>query len=154
AAAVLFVAGLAIGLYLVSGKESELRAAQNERNELDEDVKKLEEVTKRVNAVQAWENKGVNWLDEFYDITAAFPDIAKTELVELDGQYVDPPKGATKKYSAKLKLQIYTDAANPKAGALSTYLSMSKDHHRDVTMVQANGPAGPFRTKYNVEMTI
>jgi hypothetical protein len=154
AASILFVSGLAFGLYKLDEKDQTQRGLQNEKTDLEDSLRKLDEVSKRVKAVQDWEGKGVNWLDEIYDVTAAFPDPAKTEVIELDGQYVDPPKGAAKKYSAKMKLTIFTDASNPRAvsGHLSTNLSL--DRHREVAMVQAMGSAGRGMDKYNVEMTI
>src|SRR4029078_4888408 len=78
AAAVLFVGGLAVGLFLVEQKKDQSRALQAQKTELEDELKKIEGGTKRVKAVADWEAKGVNWLDEIYDLVAGFPDPAGT----------------------------------------------------------------------------
>ena len=58
-----------------------------------------------------WQNSGVNWLDELYDLTARFPDTKDTRVDLLIGQAVDQMQGAKTnqpKHSAKLDLTIGT----------------------------------------------
>ena len=104
AALVLIVGGLVYGRYVVSEKAARVLALQNEKSDLEEDVKNLDDVGKRYTVVKDWENKGVNWLDELYDLTVNFPDPATTEVVTLNA---DPLVAGEKKNPSK-KVGIIT----------------------------------------------
>jgi len=109
AAAVLLVVGLIAGRYIVSKRSEELRILQVKKVDLEESIGKLEDVSKRVKGVKEWEDKGVNWLDELYDLTARFPDPKYTEVVQMIGR-PNETKGIAAKYVAELELNIQTEA--------------------------------------------
>jgi hypothetical protein len=145
AAAVLLVAGLAYGLLLVSDKEKTRRALVNDKTSLEDELRGLEDVSKRVKAVRDWQDKGVNWLDELYDLTAAFPDPAGTEVVHLVGAPVEQSKGSKKKTVAEMQLTILTESSKAVQGTLTGQIQAL--NHREVALVQPKGATGPRNRK-------
>ena len=147
AASLIFVVALGLGRFMASQKADAALALQNQKTDLEEEIKKLDDVVKRVKAVRDWEDKNVNWLDELYDLTARFPDPAGTEVVQLSGKSVEPGKNATTKYTAEMELQINTEAGKV-VDDLS--ISMAQDRHYSVGGKQSKGAAsGGFRNRKN-----
>ncbi|MCE9530178.1 MAG: hypothetical protein K8T89_03435, partial [Planctomycetes bacterium] len=110
AAGVLLVAGLGFGLFLEAQKQKERTALQIQKNQIEEDIRNLDDISKRVAGVHEWESKGLNWLDELYDLTARFPDPSGTEVKQMIFQYVDPPKNSKLKHVAEMQLTLGTDS--------------------------------------------
>lgn len=105
---VLMVAGLAAGRMMVSSKADQVKALRMEKNEIEDDIKNMEESMKRIKVVKEWQDKNVNWLDELYDLTARFPDPRYTEVVQLIGK-PNETKNTNAKYVAEIELNIHTE---------------------------------------------
>lgn len=143
AAALLVVGGLVTGLVIADQKKSAVTALLNQKMQLEEDLRGMEDGGKRVKAVRDWEEKGVNWLDEIYDLTVRFPDPAKTEVRTLTCAPVDAGKGSKLKYVAEMRLDIFTDSVQD-VDMLATH--MSQDHHYSVAPKKSVGSTQGFRT--------
>lgn len=141
AAALILVTGLVVGLFLVSRKGSDVVALQNQKRDLDEEIKKLDDVSKRIKAVKDWEDKGVNWLDELYDLTARFPDPSGTEVTQLIGQPFQQAKNSKLLHVAELQLTIFTDTSKT---VDTLIIDMQHDKHYSVGAKQSKGSiSGP-----------
>jgi hypothetical protein len=143
AAAVLVVGGLIAGLVIADQKKNAVAALLTQKLQLEEDLRNMEDGGKRVKAVREWEDKGVNWLDELYDLTYRFPDPANTEVRTLVCGPLEPAKGSKLKYVADMRLDIFTDAVKD-VDMLATH--MSQDHHYSVSPKISYGPTQGFRS--------
>ncbi len=113
AAAVLLVAGLGYGRYVVSQKKTELAGQFEAKANLEEDLKKLDDVAKRVKGVKDWQDKDVNWLDVLYDLTENFPDPATTEVMQLTASTVKAGEKSATKWVGNIILDLHTsDVSN------------------------------------------
>ncbi len=107
----LLLAGIVFGRWRVAQKDSEIERLQATISDTEDETKRLDPAWKQYKAVADWQNSGVNWLDELYDLTARFPDTKDTRVDLLIGQAVDQMQGAKTnqpKHSAKLDLTIGT----------------------------------------------
>jgi hypothetical protein len=107
--ALLVIGGLGFGYVRLMGKQTEFAKLVKEKVELDQEMKKYEEDDKRIKAFKEWDDTRINWLEEFYDLTARFPDIDKARLEQFRAEPLAVQKGAKVKYVAKLTLKIQTD---------------------------------------------
>ena len=138
AASLLLVGGLALGLFLVAQKSKAANALRAQKSDLEDDLKKLDDTSRRVAAVKDWENKGINWLDELYDLTARFPDPSGAEVIQLVGKPIPPVKNSANKHVADLELTINTGSAR----AVDTLvIDMSHDKQYEVAPKQSKGAA-------------
>jgi Tfp pilus assembly PilM family ATPase len=154
AAALLLIGGLGIGRFVVSKKTSQAVALKMQKNELDDDLRNLEESVRRVKAVREWNDKGVNWLDELYDLTARFPDPKGTEVTVLIGQRLDSKNAAAAKYAADLELQVSTEGSDFINDLVK---QMAQDKHYSVGAKQSKGTlsgAGGAPIQKNQQFTL
>ena len=106
--------GLGFGYMELQAKNRELIRAGKMKKDMEEELVTLEMDRKRMAAYQEWDDGRINWLDEFYDITAQFPDKGTgTKLEQFRGDPRKPEKGAKSKLVGQMKLKITTET--PKA---------------------------------------
>ena len=105
--------GLGFGYLKLQAKNREMVAAVNRKKAVEEELVALELDRKRMATFQEWDDGRINWLDEFYDITAQFPDKGGTRLEYFKGDPRKPEKGAKSKLVGQMKLKITTET--PKA---------------------------------------
>lgn len=139
AACVLLLAGLVLGVMIVDQKQSADVALQQQKTKLEGEIKGLDDVSKRVKAVEEWEGKTVNWLDELYDLTARFPDPATTEVVQLNGMPFDPGKNAKAKHVAQLELTLATQSS-AQVDQLISKIGLDSKHFRVHAMQSTKSP--------------
>jgi Tfp pilus assembly PilM family ATPase len=114
AVGLLLVGAIAFGRWKVADKDTEIERLTAAINDAEEETKRLDPAWKEYKAVADWQNSGVNWLDELYDLTARFPDPKDTRLDLFVGQPVDQQQGAAAKnskepkHAAKLDLTVST----------------------------------------------
>ncbi|MFL5328030.1 MAG: type IV pilus biogenesis protein PilM [Gemmataceae bacterium] len=101
AAIVLLLVGL--GYWQVSSKDRMLANLIAERSSLDSQLSGLDPDKRRAKALDDWLSTEVVWLDEFYDLTARFPDITKLRLVQLNADPV--PAAGRNKYVGRVQLK-------------------------------------------------
>jgi hypothetical protein len=101
AAIVLFL--VALGYWQVSSKDRMLASLIAERSGLDSQLSGLDPDKRRAKALDDWLSTEVVWLDEFYDLTARFPDITKLRLVQLNADPV--PAAGRSKYVGRVQLK-------------------------------------------------
>lgn len=155
AAAILIVGGLLLGLFIVNQKQSREQSLAKQKAELEEDLKKLDDVQRRVKAVKDWEDKGVNWLDELYDLTARFPDPTKIEVVQLLGTPYDG-KNAKTKHVAQMELKVATTADSVKSvDELINRIALDQKHFSvGAKQTSRNStPGGGFSNRKNQEFS-
>ncbi|HVK12592.1 MAG TPA: pilus assembly protein PilM, partial [Gemmataceae bacterium] len=112
-AVLLVFGGLGFGYLKLQAKNREMVAAVNRKKAVEEELVALELDRKRMATFQEWDDGRINWLDEFYDITAQFPDKGGTRLEYFKGDPRKPEKGAKSKLVGQMKLKITTET--PKA---------------------------------------
>lgn len=139
AASLLLFGGLAIGRFVVSEKGDKVAKMQMEKNELDDEIHKLDDSSKRVKGVKDWEEHGINWLDELYDLTARFPDPNSTEVVELTTASIKQAAKSTSKYSAEMRLDLRTKESK-QVDELRSFIHWDK--HYSIGATESKGNVG------------
>jgi hypothetical protein len=126
-AAVLLFGILGIGGYLLLLQlESKNRNLRSELETTKERIKAAEIDAKRLAAVQEYEARSVNWLDEYYEQAARFPDLKKLRLTHFHG--VTLPLPSDKDRAAEAKAAAVKNAPARKAGTLTLTLTGDKEH--------------------------
>jgi hypothetical protein len=110
---VLVFGGLGFGYMKLQAKNRDLAYAVKKKKDAEEDLVALELDRKRMATYQEWDNGRINWLDEFYDVTAQFPTDKTTHLELFRGDPRKPEKGANTKLVGQMRLKIGTES--PKA---------------------------------------
>jgi Tfp pilus assembly PilM family ATPase len=82
-AAILLLAAVAYGYAQIDSRDKELAALFEEGADLDHQLDRLSEDSKRLKAIDQWSNGEIVWLDELYDLTDRFPEIVNLRLVQL-----------------------------------------------------------------------
>jgi hypothetical protein len=91
AAIVLLGGGAVAGYVAVSASDDKVSKLQQQVRRADEDIKRLEPDARRLAAADEIVDRGVNWLDEFYDLSARFPDIGTMRMLAFKGTAIPPP---------------------------------------------------------------
>jgi hypothetical protein len=97
-------------LMLRMEKDEQISQLVAQKTTLDQDLTMLEDDSRRIKAIDEWMSRNVNWLDEIYDITQRFPDIAGTRVMTMTGSYKEPEKNAKTKYVAQIEMKIETES--------------------------------------------
>jgi hypothetical protein len=108
----LFAGAFIFGLSIKADKERKLVQLQELKKELDDRLPKLEEDEKRVKYVNEWRDRTVVWLDEIYDLTARFPDVRGTQLLEFKAFAREPAKNEKTKMVARMEVKIQTESSD------------------------------------------
>jgi Tfp pilus assembly PilM family ATPase len=87
-AAVLLLGAVAYGYNEISAKQLLLDNANLKKQKLDNDLARLQEDYDRIRQLEEWNNDGIVWLDELYDLTQRFPDTESVRLISLTGEPV------------------------------------------------------------------
>jgi len=82
-AAAVLVAAFSLCHSKLAAKEDELADLSARKVKLDQQLVKLEDEAKRIQALDTWSQTEVVWLDELYDLTAVFPDTNAIRLTNL-----------------------------------------------------------------------
>jgi hypothetical protein len=153
--ALLVIGGLGFGYVRLMNKQAEFARLVKEKVELDKDLKTLEEDNKRVVALKEWDETRINWLEEFYDTTARFPDINNARLEQFRAEPLAVQKGAKQKYVARMFLKIQTDD-DKLMNALQGAMTADKKYHnlkKDIKST-AGGFRGGFSQTYELRADI
>jgi hypothetical protein len=84
----------AFGYAQVHAKDRKVAELMAEKADLDEQLVKLDQEERRINAVDQWLKSEIVWLDELYDLTARFPDINKLRLTDFAATPIKLPPPA------------------------------------------------------------
>jgi len=156
AAALLLIGGIA-GYAVVAAKQREVERLTKQKNELDEDLVKLDQDERRIAAVDQWQKSEIVWLEELYNLTARFPDITKLRLTELTaeplqlappqpGRPADPDKPV-----ARVKLKGLATADGPLSGLMA---ELVKDAARVDAIAHKGINSGPGRRQFAQEWSM
>lgn len=118
AVAMFLLAVSVYGFLTLSAADSKLTMLQEEKSDLENQVKKLEPDAKRLDAATKWKSRQVNWLDETFDATDRFREAAaklgpkdKFFASRLDGHAL-PPDSKTGKQTSQAKLDVKVAASS------------------------------------------
>ncbi len=101
----LMALGAAFGYSQVAAKDRKVAELREQKNEYDELLLRLEPDEKRINALDAWNNSRVVYLDELYDLTARFPsDLNRLRLSGLTADAQANKSGKGKLVIARINL--------------------------------------------------
>jgi Tfp pilus assembly PilM family ATPase len=100
--AALVLAGVCFGYMQISSKDQLIDNLFLQQQELDRQLARLNEDDEWIKVLDEWDQSGIVWLDELYDLTASFPDINSLRLTGLTGMPLN--RGAKDKHVAKMTL--------------------------------------------------
>ena len=143
----LVVVGLLFrGYTLKSEKDAKAANLLVQKLGLDKEMERIEEDAKRIVALNEWKGKGVNVLDELYDLTSRFPDINKTRVTGINLTPRESEPNAKIKYVAGLEIKIETEDGN----AIDTLTrEMVRDGHYRVAPKESRGGSGAGTGAFN-----
>jgi len=153
--ALLVIGGLGFGYVRLMNKQAEFARLVKNKVDLDKDLKTLEEDDKRIKALKEWDETRVNWLEEFYDTTARFPDINNARLEQFRAEPLAVQKGAKQKYVARMYMKIQTDD-DKLMNALQGAMTADKKYHnlkKDIKST-TGGFRGGFSQTYELRADI
>jgi hypothetical protein len=73
-------------VHKVAARDSELKALNLTKLELDSQLLQMQEDEKRIHAVADWVDNRIIWLDELYDLTERFPDGNSARVIRLEAE--------------------------------------------------------------------
>ena len=158
AAAVLLIGTMIYSYSELAKKQEELDTLFLRKTDLEKKLTQLEDDDKRIALLEDWNQSGIIWLDELYDLTARFPDTETIRLTSLRGDPVThtAPKSisqtsdalghsAAKKQVAKLTLNGITTAAQVVKTLNERFVA---DGHYGVDPKQTSRNTGPERGRF------
>lgn len=132
-------------------KDREIDALYLEKKSLDTQLTALEDDSKRLAAIDTWNNAGVIWLDELYDLTDRFPNIENIKLVSLVGDPLLRSAKDKEKHVAKLTLKGITTEDFQSIDTLVARLV--EDGHYRVEPKQMGRNTGLERGRFSQQFT-
>ena len=166
-AAVLLLGAVGYCSILLAEKQQELAYASLRKTQLDGDLKLLEDDWSRIAALDEWNQGGIVWLDELYDLTSRFPDPESIRLISLNGaplthstqtkRLAKPPPGGKaseedqSKAVAKLTLNGIT-TEDPRAVKSLQERFVADGHYMVEPKLQARN-TGADRTRFQQQFT-
>jgi hypothetical protein len=91
AAGVFLLVGGIAGYVTVAAKSSEVERLVKEKDNLDKQLKAVEQDEARIAAVDQWQKSEIVWLDEIYNLTARFPEVKDLRLTEFSAEPLTLP---------------------------------------------------------------
>lgn len=150
-AAAVLVAVTAWCFMELASKDRQIESLYLQKKNLDNQLLILEEDSKRLAAIETWNNAGVVWLDELYDLTDRFPNIETIRLVSL---VADPLMRSAKdkdKHVAKMTLKgITTEDFQPIDMLVARLV---EDGHYRVEPKQMSRNTGLERGRFSQQFT-
>jgi Tfp pilus assembly PilM family ATPase len=146
-AAALLLGGVFFCYNQLAAKDRELENLFLRKTNLEQQLTHAEEDAKRIEALDDWQQSGIVWLDEFYDLTDRFPDIENLRLMSLTGD----PQTRTKqnKYAAKMSLTGISTEDPQAMNALMRQLVQDGHYLVGPKQVSPNrGQSGPERFRF------
>ncbi len=126
AAALLFLAGGALGFYLLNEADKQVTMLQEEKEQLEKSLAGHGPDRDRLKAADAWRGREVNYLDELYDLADRMPadDKLRVKSIESQAQRIDK----TGKQDSQALLKVAVGAKTPEAA--SALLSAFENDNR------------------------
>jgi hypothetical protein len=148
---VLVFGGLGFGYMQLQAKNRDLANTIKKKKDAEEELGALEVDRKRMATFQEWDNGRINWLDEFYDVTAQFPDNRTgTKLERFRGDPRKPEKGS--KLVGQMKMKITTET--PRAFT-DFHRGMTGDkHYQDIVPTSRGAITGGVGTRGQAKETL
>jgi Tfp pilus assembly PilM family ATPase len=147
-----------LGARELAAKDAELKKLTRQKARLDEQLTRLGEDARHIEALKTWEEGAICWLDELYDLTAYFPFSTKVRLAQFNASPLPRNPKDKDKHVARINL---TGVAARDDGGLLNVLADSLHHEKhyragslDLKGTEASGPrqAGQtFTTRVDVE---
>ena len=91
AAGVLLLIGGGLGYMQVAKLDAQVKDRQTTKNDLDSRLQMLDQDERRIAAVDQWQKSEIVWLDEFYNLTARFPEVRNLRLTEFTAEPLPLP---------------------------------------------------------------
>jgi Tfp pilus assembly PilM family ATPase len=148
AAAVLFLGGGALGYLTLAAADRKLDALQTEKADLEKLTGDAEPDRKRLEAVDQWAGRGVNYLDEMFDLADRFPVGDQVRATKVTGSAIRVDKAGKQEAQAKLDLLIGSKTPAAAAELESAFVrdgGGSAKYYIGTKKTQA----GPGTTPYN-----
>jgi hypothetical protein len=132
----------AYGFLTLSAAGNKLAMLQDEKSDLENQIKKLEPDAKRLDAATKWKARQVNWLDELFDTTDRFREASaklgpkdKFFASRLDGHELAPDSKTGKQTSqAKMDIKIASSSLAP----VNAFYEMVKGESKYYTGAKLN----------------
>ena len=150
-AAAVLVAAFSLCYSKLDAKEAELAALATQKVSLDQQLTKLEEEAKRIQALDGWAQGEIVWLDELYDLTAIFPD---TNAIRVTNLVCEPLTVSAKGKSgpvAKMVINGITNGLEP-LDELRNKLIEESNYNVDAKRVNQNR-SGLERLRFSLQFS-
>jgi len=145
--AVVFLGLVGWGISVQLQKDEVIAQLNEQKATYDRELTRLEPQAKRLKAIDEWTNREVVWIDEFYELTARFPDIERTRLVQFFGDPLPISKNAAEnKYVARMSLKVVTEDGKSVDALLG---ALVKDGHYRVAPKEPRGNTGFRGSRFN-----
>ncbi|HLJ95945.1 MAG TPA: hypothetical protein VKU02_22410, partial [Gemmataceae bacterium] len=163
-------AGVAAALFLgitvycysqIAALDGQLDQLQFKQLAYEQQKPQIEEAEDQYKKLSEWRRGNIPWLDEFYDLTARFPDLHTMQLFELEGrlqQSTSSKDTAKDKPIAQMKLTFGTTSYTPQAlDDLLNQMREEKGHYvpspkRPISNGVMKDPAFPIRFEAQIEV--
>lgn len=151
--ALVVLMALYAGWSVKSDRDRTASALREQKQYLDKESERVEEDAKRILALNEWRGKGINVLDELFDLTSRFPDIGGTRVTGITFSPRDAEASAKVKYVAALEVRVETENGNAIDGLTR---EMVRDGHYRVAPKESrgSGAGGINTTRFNQQFTI
>jgi hypothetical protein len=153
-AAALVLAAVVYGYTQVNNLDQQVKAQRRKNDDLDKDLIVLGEEDKRFKALSDWDRKGVNYLDELYDVTQKVESIQSLRINRFAATPKDDPKD---KKVARITLEGMVSGDSKQANRFIDALALEGNRRMDVLGTgETSGPPRlqGFRFKFTQNVDV
>lgn len=142
-AALLLLAGGLYGLVQLNAADDKLAQLQKKKSDLEKQIKDLEPDAKRLDAAKKWKARGVNWLDELFEMADRFPHTSGFTASSFTGQSIQPDNKGNQPHQGRMDLKVSARTPEP-VNALLTMLHGESKYYVGADKIIASAAQGEY----------
>jgi hypothetical protein len=156
AAAVVLILGGGIAGYLaLASADDNLQTKLNEKADLDKLLADWDPERKRLEAADQWESRGVNYLDELFDLSDRMPSGDTVHVNSFKGESIKPDKNGKQTAQAVFTLKVGAKTDNASTELMSAIVRDSTKNHKHYSNTgKIVGGIDSHSNVYNQQATI
>lgn len=157
-AAAMVVAAGVFGYTEVAAADARVEALREEKAALEKALAGTEADRTVLAAADAWGGRGLNYLDELYDLTDRFPDGDQVRVIQFDGKALGVDKTGKQAAQAHLNIRVGAKAPAPVSEIASKLNRDNTPKTKYYSKVQSLPgqllPGGQFNQEYNLQADV
>lgn len=157
AAGLVFLGTVGYCYSVLSSRDDEIETLQARRASLDTDLAALDPSLKQLHELDDWSKTDIDWLDEFYDVTALFPDTNRIRLTAFIGDRLPPrtTKDKDKDKDPHVAVMTLQGVARSDGGAVNELLDkLEADPKQYRTFpIEPKENTGPDKSQFPLHFT-